>query len=444
MGGVIAGRYELGRERGSGGMARVVEAIDRRLGRRVAMKLLDATASDPATRERFVREARSAASVSHPNAVTVYDTGEDNGLLYIAMELVDGPTLADLLAERGPLDPTHALTIASEVLGALEAGHVRGLVHRDVKPGNILLAPDGSAKLTDFGIAKSVGAVTAALTMTGEVVGTPQYLSPEQAAGRAATPASDIYAVGLVLYEMLAGAPPFTGDTPLATVLAHQQEPVPPLTTRPGLSAALATAVIRALAKAPRDRYPDAAAMRAAITSPALASVACTTSMTQRERTLIAPTDTMAAAVPASGVRPRRWFEALLAGIALLFLAGVLSAALVNGGEDPAQQANQTPSSTSTSASASSSMTATTAPTAPPGPATIADLTVALAAGPPEAYGEKGLDLLDKLQKVQRETAEKRVEEAANAIEEISKWVDEAKLEPLIAQAAIEVLRDVR
>lgn len=157
MEGVIAGRYELGRERGSGGMAQVVEATDRRLGRRVALKILDATASDPATRERFVREARSAASVSHPNAVTVYDTGEDNGLLYVAMELVDGPTLADLLAEHGPLDPAYALTIANEVLGALEVGHVRGLVHRDVKPSNILLAPDGSAKLTDFGIAKNVG-----------------------------------------------------------------------------------------------------------------------------------------------------------------------------------------------------------------------------------------------------------------------------------------------
>jgi eukaryotic-like serine/threonine-protein kinase len=443
MEGVIAGRYELGRDRGSGGMARVVEATDRRLGRRVALKILDATASDPATRERFVREARSAASVSHPNAVTVYDTGEDNGLLYIAMELVDGPTLADLLAEHGPLDPAYALTIANEVLGALEVGHVRGLVHRDVKPSNILLAPDGSAKLTDFGIAKNVGAVTAVLTMTGQVIGTPRYLSPEQAAGRQATPASDIYAVGLVIYEMLAGAPPFSGDTPLETVLAHQQEPVPPLTTRPGLSPALAAAVIRALAKAPRDRYPDAAAMRAAITSPALASVARTTSMTQRERTLSTPTDTMPA-VPASGLRPRRWFEALLAGTALILVASVLLAALVNGGEDPAQQADQTSSSTSTSASTSSSTTATTTTTAPAGRASIAELGGVLAAGPPETYGEKGLDLLDKVLKVQRETAEKRVEEAENAIEEISKWVDEGKLEPLIAQAAIELLGDVR
>lgn len=440
-GAIVAGRYELGRERGSGGMARVVEAIDRRLGRRVAMKLLDATASDPATRERFVREARSAASVSHPNAVTVYDTGEDDGLLYIAMELVEGPTLADLLAERGPLNRAHALTIASDVLSALEAGHVHGLVHRDVKPSNILLAPDGSAKLTDFGIAKSMNAVTAALTMTGEVIGTPRYLSPEQAAGREATPASDIYAVGLVLYEMLAGAPPFSGDTPLETLLAHQQEPVPPLTKRRyGLSPALAAAVLRALAKAPRDRYPDAAAMRAAITSPALASVAHATPTTQRERTLIAPTDTMPA-VRASGRRPRRWFGALFTGLALLFLAGVLLAALINGGEDPAEQANQAPASTSTSASASSSTPTTTVL---PGPATIAELGVVLAAGPPEAYGEKGLDLLDKLQKMQRETAEKRVEEAENAIEEISKWVDEGKLEPLIAQAAIELLQDVR
>lgn len=242
---------------------------------------------------------------------------------------------------------------------------------------------------------------------------------------------------------MLAGALPFSGDTPLETVLAHQQEPVPPLTTRPGLSPALAAAVIRALAKAPRDRYSDAAAMRAAITSPALASVARTTSMTQRERTLIAPTDTMPA-VPASGVRPRRWFGALLAGIALILVAGVLLAALVNGGEDPAQQADQTSSSTSTSASTSSSTTATTTTTAPAGRATIAELGGVLAAGPPETYGEKGLDLLDKVLKVQRETAEKRVEEAENAIEEISKWVDEGKLEPLIAQAAIELLGDVR
>lgn len=196
--------------------------------------------------------------------------------------------------------------------------------------------------------------------------------------------------MGLVLYEMLAGAPPFTGDTPLATVLAHQREPVPPLTTRRyGLSRALAAAVMRALAKAPRDRYPDAAAMRAAITSPALASVARATPTTQRERTLVAPTDTMPA-LPAARVRPRRWFAALLAGIALLFLAGVVLAALVNGDEDPAQQANQTPSSTPTSTSTSSSTTATTAPTAPPGPAPTAQLGAVLTAGPPEAYGDKG------------------------------------------------------
>jgi tRNA A-37 threonylcarbamoyl transferase component Bud32 len=180
---VLDDRYELGVALGSGGMAEVFEAFDRSLGRRVAVKFLKADLPDPRARERFEREARTAASFTHANAVTVYDVGDDGQRPYIVMELVEGRTLADLLAEQGQLPPNAAARITDEVLAALGAAHDRGLVHRDVKPGNVLITRDGLVKLADFGIAKAASDATAGLTATGQVMGTPKYLSPEQAAG---------------------------------------------------------------------------------------------------------------------------------------------------------------------------------------------------------------------------------------------------------------------
>ena len=226
---VLAGRYALGAELGRGGMARVVAARDLRLQRDVAVKLLlpgGVSSADPAARRRFVREARSAASFAHPHAVAVFDAGEDAGVLYLVMELVDGRSLDAVIAERR-LAVAEATRIGDEVLQALAAAHRAGIVHRDVKPGNVLIRTDGVAKLADFGIAKPLDDLAADVTSTGQFVGTPTYLAPEQVRGERATPATDVYAVGVLLFEMLAGRPPFVADSPIAIALAHRDATVP-------------------------------------------------------------------------------------------------------------------------------------------------------------------------------------------------------------------------
>ncbi|MDP8977730.1 MAG: protein kinase, partial [Actinomycetota bacterium] len=271
MSDVVADRYELRGTLGTGGMARVVDGHDRLLDRRVAVKLLRSDLrGDPAVRRRFVREAQAAASFAHPHAVAVYDTGQDDAVPYIVMELVEGPTLADVIAQSGPLPVDDACTIACDVLDALAAAHHRGLVHRDVKPSNILLEPasegPGRAKLTDFGIAKGAREATAALTAMGQVMGTAAYLSPEQARGEDATARSDLYSMGVVCYEMLAGRPPFTGEHALVVVLAHRDEAPPRLNRlREGLPPELTRVVHRSLEKDPVRRFDSAAAMREAL-----------------------------------------------------------------------------------------------------------------------------------------------------------------------------------
>ena len=224
---VLAGRYVLGDELGAGGMARVVRARDIVLDRWVAVKLLPAGVLDPTARERFRREARSSASFNHPNAVAVFDAGEDSGQLFLVMELVDGPSLASVLHERGRLRLDDAMHIADGVLAALAAAHAAGLVHRDVKPGNVLLGSNRQVKLADFGIARRLDDLAHDLTAAHTVLGTPRYTSPEQLAGQPATPASDLYAVGVVLFEMLTGAPPYGGPSAPAVAAAHQTAPIP-------------------------------------------------------------------------------------------------------------------------------------------------------------------------------------------------------------------------
>ena len=264
---LLADRYELAEWLGSGGMARVHAARDLRLGRRVAVKLVrEDLVGDAATRARLLREARHAGAFHHPNAVAVFDVGTDRGAPFVVMELVEGETLADRLARHGRLEATESATIASAVLEALAAAHARGLVHRDVKPANVLLPHAGGVKLADFGIAKELTAGSASITSTGQILGTPAYLAPEQVAGEGTTPASDVYAVGVVLYECLAGRPPFTGEHAMAVALAHQREPVTPLLrVAPSAPAELAAFVEHALAKDPARRYHDAAAAREAL-----------------------------------------------------------------------------------------------------------------------------------------------------------------------------------
>ncbi|HLH24645.1 MAG TPA: protein kinase [Chloroflexota bacterium] len=265
VGSVLLARYKLNARVGAGGMATVYDGEDLLLGRRVAVKIpLPSFASDPAFVARFENEARAAAALAHPNLVGVYDVGEDEGTRFIVMEFVDGETLKDLIRREAPLLPEDLVQVGTQVADALDAAHRRGLVHRDVKPQNILLTPEGRVKLADFGIALALGAESA--TRTGTVLGTADYLAPEVARGESATPLSDIYALGVVLYEMCTGQLPYEGDSPLAIALQHiEAEPPRPRAWNPQVPAALEAIVLRAMAKAPGERFQTAAALAEAL-----------------------------------------------------------------------------------------------------------------------------------------------------------------------------------
>ncbi len=262
---VLGGRYELLRRLAQGGMASVYLARDRQLDRHVALKMLHPQfAADPTFAERLRREAHAAAGLSHPNIVGVYDWGRQGERYFIVMEYVSGHSLAEIIAARGALDPKAAAAVAFEVAAALAFAHRDGIVHRDVKPPNVLLSADGHVKVTDFGIATMMGAGrSAGLTETGTVVGTASYLSPEQARGEPTDARSDLYSLGVVLYEMLAGSPPFRGDTPVAVAYQHVQDPPPPLgQVGANVPRALERITMRLLAKDPEDRYSRAEDLR--------------------------------------------------------------------------------------------------------------------------------------------------------------------------------------
>lgn len=268
---LIAGRYEIGEVIGHGGMAEVHRGRDIRLGRPVAIKLLRRDlARDPAFQSRFRREAQSAASLNSPSIVAVYDTGEDvvdgSSTPYIVMEYVEGRTLRDILAAEGRLLPRRALEITAAICAALEQAHAAGIVHRDIKPGNVMVTPTGEVKVMDFGIARALTSSTSTMTQTAAVVGTAHYLSPEQARGEHVDARSDIYSTGCVLYELLTGAPPFTGESAVAVAYQHvREDPVPPSTVEPEVPADLDALVLVAMAKNPANRFGSAAEMRADI-----------------------------------------------------------------------------------------------------------------------------------------------------------------------------------
>ncbi|MCG7204309.1 MULTISPECIES: protein kinase domain-containing protein [Streptomyces] len=263
------GRYRLTHRLGRGGMAEVFAAEDVRLGRTVAVKLLRADlAEDPVSKARFTREAQSVAGLNHHAIVAVYDSGEDvvggQSVPYIVMELVEGHTIRDLLINAEAPGPEQALTIVSGVLDALAYSHQHGIVHRDIKPANVIITQTGSVKVMDFGIARALHGASTTMTQTGMVMGTPQYLSPEQALGKAVDHRSDLYATGCLLYELLALRPPFIGETPLSVVYQHVQDiPVPPSQTSEGAAPPeLDGLVMRSLAKEPDDRFQTAEEMR--------------------------------------------------------------------------------------------------------------------------------------------------------------------------------------
>ena len=266
---LLGGRYELDGVVGRGGMAEVYRARDIRLDRIVAIKTLRADlARDQIFQARFRREAQSAASLNHPSIVAVYDTGEDMAtgvpVPYIVMEYVDGRTVRDLLQEGHRLLPQRSLEIIDGVLRALEYSHQAGIVHRDIKPGNVMVTRNGDIKVMDFGIARSMSDAQATMTQTAQVIGTAQYLSPEQARGDRVDARSDLYSAGCLLYELLTGRPPFTGDSPVAIAYQHVREnPVPPSRVDPDVPPWADAIVLKAMAKSPADRYQSAAEMRA-------------------------------------------------------------------------------------------------------------------------------------------------------------------------------------
>src|ERR1017187_4676814 len=265
---LLGGRYELGGVVGRGGMAEVYRARDIRLDRVVAVKTLrDDLAGDQTFQERFRREAQSAASLNYPSIAAVYDTGEDMAgpapVPYIVMEYVEGRTLRDLLGEGRRLLPERALKIVGGVLGALGYSHRHGIVHRDIKPANVMLTRTGDVKVMDFGIARSLTGSQVTITRTAQVIGTAQYLSPEQARGERVDARSDLYSTGCLLYELLTGRPPFSGDSPVAIVYQHVREhPVPPSRVDPEIPVWADSIVLKAMAKDPAGRYQSAAEMR--------------------------------------------------------------------------------------------------------------------------------------------------------------------------------------
>ncbi len=262
---VLGDRYEIHQRLARGGMAQVYLARDRSLDRPVAVKeLVPEFATDPSFVERFRREAQAAANLSHPNIVGVYDWGTQDGTYFIVMEYVDGPSLSQVIRRDGPLHPRRAAEIGNEVAAALGFAHSRGVVHRDVKPGNVLLTATGQSKVTDFGIARALSSPDDDLTQAGSVMGTATYFSPEQAQGLTVDPRSDLYSLGVVLYEMVTGRPPFTGETPLAIAYKHvQDQPAPPSSIVPDLPHGLEAIIMKLLQKRPDDRYPSAEALRA-------------------------------------------------------------------------------------------------------------------------------------------------------------------------------------
>jgi beta-lactam-binding protein with PASTA domain/predicted Ser/Thr protein kinase len=345
---VLGERYEIGGVLGRGGMAEVHRGRDLRLGREVAVKVLRSDlARDPSFQVRFRREAQAAASLNHPAIVAVYDTGEDRTTTgatpYIVMEYVEGETLRDVLRREGRLDPERAMSLAADICGALDFSHRNGIVHRDVKPGNVMITPQGTVKVMDFGIARAVSDSAATMTSTAAVIGTAQYLSPEQARGESVDARSDVYSMGCLLYELVTGAPPFTGDSPVAVAYQHvREDPKLPSSINPQIPRELDAILLKAMSKNPANRYQSAAEMRNDLLR-ALAGqrVEATPVMGDDEKT------TILAATPggygdddwddedeAAAKRKKRRVIAIVAAIAVLLLGGAIAIAVAMSGND--------------------------------------------------------------------------------------------------------------
>ena len=369
----FGGRYELQSRIAIGGMGEVWEATDHVIGRTVAIKILkDEYMGDPGFLERFRAEARHAALVNHEGIASVFDYGEENGSAFLVMELVPGEALSTILERDGSLSTDRTLDVVAQTAAALQAAHAAGLVHRDIKPGNLLITPDGRVKITDFGIARIADQVP--LTATGQVMGTVQYLSPEQASGHPASPSTDIYSLGIVAYECLAGKRPFTGESQVAIAMAQINEQPPALP--PTVAEPVQNFVMAMIAKKPEDRPASAASVARAATAlrrgdvaaaaaavPAIAGGAGSDDVTQllgtglatEDATRIMPAATAATTATATETPAKRkrspWTWPLIALIVLLLLVlgGTLFALFANQGGGPAPTTTSpTPTPTST------------------------------------------------------------------------------------------------
>ena len=349
---LLGDRYELGEVLGRGGMAEVRRGRDRRLGRVVAVKMLRVDHSADATfQARFRREAQSAASLNHRNIVAVYDTGEDifdgHRIPYIVMEYVEGKTLRELLREQARFTPERSVEIITSVLDALEYSHRAGIVHRDIKPGNVMITGTGDVKVMDFGIARSLADSGVTLTQTAAVVGTAQYISPEQARGEQADARSDLYATGCVLYEMLAGRPPFVGESLVSVAVSHVREmPTPPSALDPSIPRDIDAIVMKALAKDRLERYQSASEMRADLARAAAGLPVAAAHDTSAATQLIAPAtvaydqyggtvadlDQVDEGVAEPERRGMSWGRLLLIALAILAVAGIIGYLLFRGG----------------------------------------------------------------------------------------------------------------
>ncbi|WP_104526210.1 Stk1 family PASTA domain-containing Ser/Thr kinase [Blastococcus atacamensis] len=352
---VLGERYEIGGVLGRGGMAEVHHGRDLRLGREVAVKVLRSDlARDPSFQVRFRREAQASASLNHPAIVAVYDTGEDRtpagATPYIVMEFVEGETLRDVLRREGHLPIERAMSLAADICGALDFSHRNGIVHRDVKPGNVMITPQGTVKVMDFGIARAVSDSAATMTSTAAVIGTAQYLSPEQARGEGVDARSDVYSMGCLLYELVTGAPPFTGDSPVSVAYQHvREDPRLPSSINREVPPELDAILLKAMSKNPANRYQSAADMRNDLLR-ALAGqrVEATPVMGEDEKTAII-------GAPVGGYgnygdewddddqarRRKRRIIAIVSVLALLLIGGAVALAVSLGAEDETPTVDQ-------------------------------------------------------------------------------------------------------
>jgi non-specific serine/threonine protein kinase/serine/threonine-protein kinase len=389
-GAVVGDRYRLGERLGRGGMADVYAGYDLRLERDVAVKLLrpEVALRQPEVRTRFEGEARTAARLAHPNVVEVFDTGEEDGQPYIVMERMPGETLADRIAS-GPVDLEWLRRVAGDVLGALGAAHAAGMVHRDVKPGNILIAEDGRAKVADFGIAKSLDGTGPDLTATNLLIGTPAYLAPEQLTGEPATPRSDLYALGVVLYEAAAGQKPFQAPTPIALALAVQDGKVEPLAQlRPDVNGSLAATIERAMAPDPDRRFGSAVEMAGGLGLAPGGDTTLEQLVTEDAPTEHLPTVVVASSPPpAAAARPPwqwprwpvgriAWRPLAIGAAALVGLLVVLSAALADDGTPPARADADTSATTDGTPATTAAAPATTVRVFAPDPESELELEI--------------------------------------------------------------------